>query len=129
QAQTPLAVYPNPIQFGTVALNSPSFPVNIYLSNTSAAVDNISSITISGTNSHDFAVTGGSCIEPLPPSGFCETQLTFTPSAMGARSASLVVAVTGVTTPISVPLSGTGGNPIPTITSLSPASLYVGSSA
>jgi trimeric autotransporter adhesin len=129
QAQSPLAVYPNPIQFGIVALNSPSFPVNIYLSNTSAAVVNISSITISGTNSHDFAVTGGSCIEPLPPSGFCETQLTFTPSAMGARSASLVVAVTGVSTPISVPLSGTGGNPIPTITSLSPATLYVGSSA
>lgn len=128
QAQSPLAVYPNPIQFGTVALNSPSFPVNIYLNNTSAALVNISSITISGMNSHDFAVTGGSCIEPLPPSGFCETQLTFTPSAMGARSASLVVGVTGVTTPISVPLSGTGGNPIPTITSLSPASLYVGSS-
>ena len=129
QAQSPLAVYPNPIQFGTVALNSPSFPVNVYLSNTSAALVNISSITISGTNSHDFAVTGGSCIEPVPPSGFCETQLTFTPSAMGARSASLVVTVTGVTTPISVPLSGAGGNPIPTITSLSPASLYVGSSA
>ena len=70
QAQSPLAVYPNPIQFGTVALNSPSFPVNIYLSNTSAAVVNISSITISGTNSHDFAVTGGSCIGPRPRVAF-----------------------------------------------------------
>lgn len=128
-AYAQLAVYPDPIAFGTVALNSPSFPVNVYLSNTSAAVVNISSISISGTNSHDFVVTGLSCIEPLAPSGYCETQLTFTPSAMGARSATLAVAVTGVTTPISVPLSGTGGNPIPTITSLSPANVYVGSSA
>src|SRR5690242_14948117 len=49
----------------------------------------------------------------------------FTPSAMGSISANLVVTVSGVTTPITIPLLGTGGNPIPNITSISPLSVYV----
>jgi hypothetical protein len=38
----------------------------------------------------------------------------------------LLIAITGTTTKLSVPLQGSGGNPIPNITSLSRASVYVG---
>ena len=127
-AQTPLSVYPNPIQFGTIALNSPSSPIYVYLSNTTATAIDITGITISGTNSNDFALTSNPCVGGIPGNSYCTTTMVFTPSAMGVRSASLAININGVATPTSVPLSGTGGNPVPVVTSISPANLYVGSS-
>jgi len=32
-AQVPIVVYPNPIQFGVVALNSTTYPLSVFLSN------------------------------------------------------------------------------------------------
>jgi hypothetical protein len=37
-----------------------------------------------------------------------------------------LIAYTGIGSPLAIPLGGSGGNPIPSITSLSPASVYVG---
>ena len=127
QAQV-LAVYPNPVQFGTVPLNSPSYSIAVFLSNINAGAIDVTGITISGTNSHDFTFAQA-CIGTIPVNNSCEMFVTFTPSAMGARSANLLITVTGVTSAISVPLAGTGGNPIPAVTSLSPASIYLGSAA
>jgi hypothetical protein len=126
-AAVPVAVYPNPIQFGTVALNSPSFPLLVYLSNTSTSPVSITSTSITGTNSANFAFDGYSCIGTISAGQSCEMYMTFTPSAMGTATASLVIAETGVTTAITIPLQGTGGNPIPTITSLSPPTIYLNS--
>jgi trimeric autotransporter adhesin len=127
QAQV-LAVYPNPVQFGTVPLNSPSYSIAVFLSNINAGAIDVTGITISGTNSHDFTFAQA-CIGTISVNNSCEMLVTFTPSAMGARSANLLITVTGVTSAISVPLAGTGGNPIPAVTSLSPASIYLGSAA
>lgn len=126
QAQVPISVYPDPIQFGPVALNSPA-SLNIYVNNVTSNVVDITGITISGANVNDFAAPGPVCVGPIAANGYCVMFVTFTPSAMGSRSANLVIAVSGVTTPVSVPLQGTGGNPIPTITALSPANIYAGS--
>src|SRR4029077_17994715 len=57
----------------------------------------------------------------------CQMGMTFTPSAMGNLSANLLITVTGVSAAISIPLQGTGGNPIPNITSLSPPAIYLNS--
>jgi hypothetical protein len=54
--------------------------------------------------------------------------MTFTPGAMGSLSATLAITETGVTGTINIPLQGTGGNPIPNVTSVSPPTLYVNSS-
>lgn len=127
QAQV-LSVYPNPVQFGTVPLNSPSYSIPVFLSNINTGAIDVTGITISGTNSHDFTF-GQTCIGSIPVNNSCEMFMTFTPSAMGARSANLLITVTGVASAISVPLAGTGGNPIPNVTTLSPASIYFGSPA
>lgn len=126
-AAVPVAVYPNPIQFGTVPLNSPSFPVLVYLSNSSTSAVTITSTTITGTNSSNFAFDGYSCAGTISANQSCEMYMTFTPSAIGNVAASLVIAETGVTTAITIPLQGTGGNPIPNITSLSPPTVYLNS--
>jgi hypothetical protein len=126
-AATPVTVFPNPIQFGTVPLSSTSQPLAIYLSNSSTSTVTVTGITISGTNSANFAVYSYSCVGAISPGQTCQMYLTFTPSAMANFTASLVITETGVTAAISIPLQGTGGNAIPAITSISPPSLYVNS--
>jgi hypothetical protein len=126
-AATPVTVFPNPIQFGTVPLSSTSAPFVIYLSNTSTSAVTVSAITISGTNSANFAVYGYSCVGTISAGQTCQMYLTFTPSAMTNFTASLVITETGVTTAISIPLEGVGGNPIPNITTVSPPTIYVNS--
>jgi len=127
RAAVPVSVYPDPIQFGTIPMNSPSTPLWIYLSNSSTSAISITSTTITGTNSTNFAFDGYSCVGTISAGQTCQMAMTFTPSAIGSATASLVIAETGVTAAITIPLQGTGGNPIPTITSLSPASVYVNS--
>jgi len=127
RAAVPVSVYPDPIQFGTIPMNSPSTPLWIYLSDSSTSAISITSTTITGTNSTNFAFDGYSCVGTISAGQTCQMAMTFTPSALGSATASLVIAETGVTAAITIPLQGTGGNPIPTITSLSPASVYVNS--
>jgi trimeric autotransporter adhesin len=124
-----VVVSPDPIEFGAVALDSPSFPFQIFVSNTSVSAVTITGITISGADSSDFVLANPICTGTIPGGSFCEMLMTFTPSAMGNLTASMSVTVNGVSSPIVVPLTGSGGNPIPAITSFAPASVYVGSSA
>jgi trimeric autotransporter adhesin len=126
-ATTAVTVYPNPIQFGIVALNSPSQPLYIYVSNTSVNAITVSNMTISGTNSASFAFYGSPCIGTISAEQTCEMFMTFTPSAMGNVSATLVITETGLASPINIPLQGAGGNPIPNVTSVSPPTVYVDS--
>ncbi|MGO9542182.1 MAG: choice-of-anchor D domain-containing protein [Terriglobales bacterium] len=126
-AVTPITVYPNPIQFGTVPLNSTSSPFLIVLINSSASAVTVSGITISGTNSANFAIDGYACVGIISADQECQMYLTFTPSAMTSYTANLVITEAGLTTAITIPLVGTGGNPIPIITSLSPPAIYVDS--
>jgi trimeric autotransporter adhesin len=126
-AQAAVTVYPAPIQFGSVALNSTGYPVSVYLTNTSATAVTISSITVSGTSSANFSFGAWTCIGIISGNQSCQMYMTFTPSALGTISANLLIAISGVTTPISIQLQGTGGNPIPNVTSLSPQSVYANS--
>ena len=126
QAVVPISVYPNPVQFGTVALNSASYPQYVFVSNVATSSVTISAISISGADGGDYAFYGQPCVFTISPGQTCQMQMTFTPSAMGDRPASLVIAIQGLTTPVTIPLDGAGGNPIPVLTSFSPPSAYVG---
>ena len=126
-AQVPITVFPDPVQFGTIPLKSSGSTI-VYLDNTTAAAAVISAISITGTNNADFSLLG-TCVGTISAGQYCQLPVSFTPAALGARSASLQISVLGVTTAILIPLEGTGGNPGPTITSLSPASVYQNSAA
>jgi len=83
-------------------------------------------VTVSGTNSSDFAKTNN-CPSTLGAGATCTVSVTFTPGGAGARSATLNINDTGGASPQTVALSGTGnssGNG-PQIT-LSPTSLSFG---
>jgi trimeric autotransporter adhesin len=84
----------------------------------------VSSITVSGTNASDFKESNN-CTTVAPGGGTCTVTITFTPSASGARSATLMVNDNAANSPQTVALSGTGvvGLEIsPTSQSVSPGS-------
>src|SRR5208283_3846543 len=91
-ARVPIIVSPDPIQFGTVPLNSPSNFLTIYVSNTSADAVVVTAMSFSGANSSDFAFSGPTCVGAISGGQYCEMNLTFTPSAIGSLSTGLVVA-------------------------------------
>jgi hypothetical protein len=125
-AFVPISVYPNPAEFGTIAQYSTGY-LTLYVSNLTPNSVIVTGMSISGANSADFAFYGSTCVGTLVGGQTCEMQMIFTPSAIGVRSANLQIGVQGLTQQVTVTLDGTGGNPLPTITSLSPPSAYLNS--
>ena len=90
------------LSFAVVSVGS-SAVQTVKLSNTGAAVLNLSSITASG----DFSQTNN-CGTGLGAGGFCNVSVTFTPSASGLRSGAITLTSNAAGSPHSVSL--TGGN-------------------
>ncbi|MEY9929595.1 hypothetical protein ABH926_004235 [Catenulispora sp. GP43] len=117
---------PGSLNFGSVATGTTSAAQTVTVSNPTGSAAAVSSIAAGG----DFAQTNN-CGSSIAANGSCTVNVTFTPSASGARSGSLTVNAGGVTDTVS--LSGTGVAPGPVLNA-NPASLAftrtaVGSSA
>ena len=63
--------------------------------------------TFTGANASDFS-QNNNCVPSLPAGGSCQINVTFTPSASGARSAVLQVTDADPSSPQTASLSGTG---------------------
>jgi hypothetical protein len=105
--------------FGNQLIGTTSSAAPITLTNTGNATLNITSVTIAGTNSGDFAETNN-CGASLAASASCTLSVTFTPTASGSRSGSLTITDNANPATQTVSLTGTGTAPV---VSLSPASL------
>ncbi|MGA7796134.1 MAG: choice-of-anchor D domain-containing protein, partial [Candidatus Acidiferrales bacterium] len=109
---------PTTVSFPAQAVSTTSAPMNGTLTNTGTTTLHLATVTISGTNSGDFAIASGgtSCTNGstvAPTNGTCTWSVTFTPSAAGTRTATLTftddnngvagstqtVALTGITPP------------------------------
>jgi hypothetical protein len=102
---------PNPLTFPAQAVGSTSAPLAITLTSSGPTPFQITSILVSG----DFAQTSNCPLLASPGSStgvaggsFCIFNVTFTPTATGARTGSLTVNGTNGTS-LSVPLTGTAG--------------------
>jgi hypothetical protein len=91
------------------------------LRNTGNATMSITGITIAGTNSGDFAQTT-TCGSTLSVNASCTISVTFRPTAIGTRTASVSIADNAPGSPQTVSLTGTG-----TAVSVTPTSLSFGS--
>lgn len=127
-ANATIGVSPMTIDYGTVVQGS-SAQWNITISNTGpsgAAPLTISSLSVSGTNPGDFTTS------VTPPITINQGQstiltMTFTPGAVGARSASLAIHHDGSnTSPVVVSLAGEGTTPPPATLGVSTASVNFG---
>jgi alpha-tubulin suppressor-like RCC1 family protein len=95
----------NNLTFGNQAVGTSSAPQAATLTNSGSAPLTVTGVTIAGANAGDFAQSGG-CTGSIAPGGSCSVYVTFTPAAIGARTATLSFATNAGQ--VDVALSGTG---------------------
>ena len=108
---TPIvSVTPSTLAFPSTTDNVTSAPLTTTLTDTGTGPLVISSIVVGGTNAPEFAATNTCPISPnsLAPGGSCTISATFTPAAMGTRTATITVNDNVPAGPKAIPLSGTG---------------------
>ncbi|HEV2298250.1 MAG TPA: choice-of-anchor D domain-containing protein [Candidatus Acidoferrales bacterium] len=105
-----VSLSPTSLSFPNQNVGSISQPQTVTLTNNGTGPLTITSISVPCPGSGDFCQTN-SCPGTLNPTAFCVVSLTFTPTAKGARSASLSISDTGPGSPQTVALSGTGTQP------------------
>ncbi len=97
--------------FANQLVNTSSVAQRLTLLNTGLAPLTITSIAITGTNSTDFSQTNA-CGTSLAAGANCVINVTFTPSARGSRTATVVVTDNAPVPTQSVSLSGVGIAPV-----------------
>jgi len=102
-----VAAFPATLSFPNQPAGTTSAPLNVILTNNQSTALSITSIAISGANASDFAETGN-CVGSVPAGASCSINMTFTPAVAGSRSGSLNIANNLSTSPLPVPLTGTG---------------------
>jgi hypothetical protein len=117
-AASPLvSLSPTSVLFGNQAVNVPSLPQTVTLTNQGNAALTITSVTASSP----FAVATNNCPATVNALANCTITLTFTPTASGAQNGTLTITDSAAGNPHIVGLSGTGvGSPS---IALNPASL------
>jgi hypothetical protein len=99
---------PTSLTFAAQTVGTTSAPQTVTMTDVSTNNSiKITSITITGANAADFAQTNN-CGTTLTAGSSCSITVTFTPSATGARSATLTVNDDGGGLSQSVSLGGTG---------------------
>jgi hypothetical protein len=110
---------PASLTFSRQAVGTTSSSQAIVLTAAGGATLSISNISVTGTESGDFAETN-TCGSSVAQGTNCTISVTFTPTASGTRTASLTVADDATGSPQSIPLTGTGSG---AAVSLAPTSL------
>jgi hypothetical protein len=120
-----LTATPGAIDFGNVPVGTGSAPIAVTVENTGSAPVAIGNLGISGTHASDFAISADTCsMAVLGPAETCGFSATMSPSAAGARSAQVEIPSDAPSSPVIVPLTGTGTQPA---LGLAPATLDFGS--
>ena len=101
-------VSPSSLSFGSQTVNSTSVAKTVTLSNPGVGTLTISGITIAGSNSTDFLLTGNTCGSSLAQGSGCTISLSFKPKARGSRSAALKIMDNAQSGTQAVSLSGKG---------------------
>ncbi len=104
------------VSFGSVAVGSTGTQ-SVTVTNTGTATVNITSAVITGAA---FTVIGGNPASSVPVGQSVTVQIQFAPTTSGAVTGTLTVTSDASNSPLTIPLSGTGTQPVLTI---SPASL------
>ena len=118
-----VALDPPALDFGPANVTVTTAPRSVEISNTGESPLVVSSIVLGGANAADFAVTASLPLT-LAPGEASDVELTFTASAVGARTATATVVTTDPLAPTAVvTLAGTGESPV---LAVSPAALPFG---
>jgi len=106
--QTPIvALSKTSLAFADQLVGTSSAAQTVTLTNTSGLTLTISSIVVTGTNATDFGQTH-TCGSSLRPGASCTITVTFTPTQIGPRTASVIITDNAAGSPQNIALSGTG---------------------
>jgi hypothetical protein len=105
-----LSLLPTNLSFGNQQQSTTSSTILSTVSNSGNANLTISGISVSGTNSGDFALTGGTCTTSttLAPNANCTIGIQFTPSSTNTESAQVSITDNAVGSPHTISLFGNG---------------------
>jgi len=127
EAATQTLIFTPPVMtFPVTTLGSPATQVSVTVTNYGTTAVSFNGTSIIGTNPGDFSVANNNCTNLAPNVSSCSITVNFTPSAAGARLATLEVNNNAPGNPFVVPLVGTGQSAAQTI-SISPPSYSYGS--
>jgi trimeric autotransporter adhesin len=101
------SVSPNSLPFGNQAVGTTSLALNATLTNKGTVAFAVTDIALTGSYASWFAQSHD-CPPNLSPGASCTIGVTFTPVALGKKSAKLSISTGATTTPLTVSLSGTG---------------------
>jgi hypothetical protein len=113
---------PTTLAFGVQSTAAASTPLSITVTNTGTIAVPITSILVQGANPAVFSQTN-TCAGTVAVGGACTVNVVFTPTAVGAATATLHINVAGGVASQSISLSGTGAVPLYTV---APASVDFG---
>jgi hypothetical protein len=104
---TAIKFAPPSLTFTSTAVGTSSAPLTTTMTNLSTSAVTITSIVIGGANTTDYTQTNN-CGTSLAGKASCVITVTFTPTAVGTRTANVTVNDSDVTSPQKVVLTGTG---------------------
>ncbi len=113
-----IEVTPTSVTFGNQLLNTTSAPGTVTIKNTGTADLLITVVSLAGSASADFTMTDSPLPLTLAPGVSSVVTLTFKPSALGNRPATLSIASNAAGSPFVVSVSGTGVAPAIDVTPL-----------
>jgi len=99
-----ITITPTSLTFAKQVINTTSAAKKITVKNTGSVTVNFTSVVASG----DFAISSNTCTGGLSVGATCITMVTFTPTALGARTGSVTYTDDASGSPQSVSLTGTG---------------------
>jgi hypothetical protein len=104
----PLVCASGSLVFGNQLVGSTSQVQSVTISNCGAATLVISNAVITGVNAGDFAIASSNSCSSVTVGGICAIGVTFTPTALGPRSAALTLTDNAPGSPHRVSLTGNG---------------------
>jgi hypothetical protein len=122
---TGVILSPSPLNFGNQIVGVTSRSLVVTLANLTGSSLTITKVSIAGTHATDFAPGTSTCGVTVAAGATCSLAVTFTPSIVGAETATLTVADSDPSGPQTVTLNGTG-TPPPSPVFLTPATVNFG---
>jgi hypothetical protein len=112
ESTDPLLIDPGSLSFSDTPLGGTSSGLSVTLSNFGGSSLAITTATLGGANDGDFAKTADTCTgATLSVHASCVVTVTFSPSAAGARAATITVTGPGAVGTRTIQLAGTGLDP------------------
>jgi hypothetical protein len=105
-ARPALVVTPPAVDFGSLALGTPSAPASLVLRNAGNVAVTVASVSVAGDAAGDFTLVTSCRGVSLAPGATCSSTVIATPSAIGSRTAQVLFTGAGASATASLAVTG-----------------------